>query len=274
MLDIPKYPPHIYEQIRRDIANEYLSHEFRKLFSSIDDPRTLKHMDQEIATWFDGHYALTPVRDFWNGLHGIARGFKLKNIVSYLTSEHISWSVNDIELTKLNFGTTLDEMRAITDSRKVTDVIAAFQALPEKKQNEIRKHHFSQYTHKQEVNHYCLIAVEKENTPIVVDGNRRLFEAILRGDAHIKTAIGKQTGTPLLYNDWVPTSLLCDIVGLARTSTMGKEVSLDSLADTILSLIKHSIPGQIEFFERAIVKGNEYDEEVGEKVRRQLKMNN
>lgn len=41
------YPKHIFEPIRRKIAQDYLSHEFRKFFSNVNDKETWEKMDDE-----------------------------------------------------------------------------------------------------------------------------------------------------------------------------------------------------------------------------------
>ncbi|MEM2145785.1 MAG: hypothetical protein QW279_10515, partial [Candidatus Jordarchaeaceae archaeon] len=90
-MDKKIYPKHIYEPIRIEIATSYIKHEFRKLLWRIPE-KYFEKIDKDIKSWMNSPELATP-RDFWNGFHGIAMGFKLKIGLIYLvTAENIKWS--------------------------------------------------------------------------------------------------------------------------------------------------------------------------------------
>lgn len=85
------YPKHIYEPIRIKISTNYLKQELRKFLPNIRGTLWQK-IDADIDKWFNDSPNLADVRDFWNGFHGIAMGFKLKpGLIQVITAENIEW---------------------------------------------------------------------------------------------------------------------------------------------------------------------------------------
>jgi len=105
------YTLYIYDEFRCKIAAEYVQHELRKFFPSIRDSEIWRQLDPDMSKWFDQSPTLFPVRDFWNDIHGISMGFKLKNMVPLLTSLNISWKEQEVPLNKLWFGTFFHELK-------------------------------------------------------------------------------------------------------------------------------------------------------------------
>ena len=84
------YPKHLYEQIRREIGVDCIRHELRKYLPSIKG-EVWRRIDQDIEGWFDEAPFLYPVRDFWNGVHGIMMGFKLySHLLNFITGENVT----------------------------------------------------------------------------------------------------------------------------------------------------------------------------------------
>ena len=88
-----RYKKHLSDPLRLKIAYSYVQHELRKLFPNLRDKATWGKIDSEVIGWSGKNPTLVPVRDFWNGVNGISTGFKLKQIVTWLTSENIKWEI-------------------------------------------------------------------------------------------------------------------------------------------------------------------------------------
>jgi len=96
------YPKHLSEKIREEVAVSYMKHELRKIFPSIDT--------KEVDNLMKNKELNTP-RDFWNGLHGISMGFKLKNILFLATAENITWQKLTVDITDITFGVELAQTK-------------------------------------------------------------------------------------------------------------------------------------------------------------------
>ncbi len=265
------YPKHLHEKVRRDIAEEYFSHEFRKFFSTVSEKETWEKIDRDIGSWYQEHYNFAPIRDFWNGLHGISRGFKLKNIVSFLTSEHISWTIEEMEIDSFYFMAAFDVFEKIGEKPSVLQVKQFVENLAQNEREFLEKEYQTVYSHPNNVDHYAVMVVERNGKNVILEGNRRVMKALLGSVPKIKVAFGKQVGTPLIFNDWIPTSLLQDLASLNRADAYGKSASTEAIAEVIVGFVQNSTIGQQEFFERAVSIKNEYDKKLMEIVEDKLK---
>ena len=81
------YPTHIYDPIRVEVANAYIKREMRKYLPSVRTRDVWKNIDRDIDQWFENNQNIAKIRDYWNGFHGIAMGFKLKNGLTIILAE-------------------------------------------------------------------------------------------------------------------------------------------------------------------------------------------
>ena len=116
------YPKHIYEPIRIKIATDYVKGELRKYLPGLRDNNLWEKIDSDIDKWFE---KMGP-RDFWNGFHGIAMGFKLKHHLTHvLTAENIKWKyekklpLNEHLASGAGFGYISDQLAKKATARKV-----------------------------------------------------------------------------------------------------------------------------------------------------------
>ncbi len=263
------YPPHIYEKIRVEIAQSYLNHEFHKLFPSIQDPKTWNLINNDIENWFDKSPNLFPVRDFWNGVDGISRGFKLKNIVARLTSQNIEWSYQEIPLDSLVVTATFKELEQLGKHPSMVTVRRFYEDTEKgkvQKINDLETLHTMASTMVMRDEEAIIIA-GKEQRFEIIDGNRRSWTALLLGKSTIYAAVGKVVKEPAIFNIWLPTPILMDLVSFVKRIDPSP-ASLDAISQTIGRLIKTSEPGQYEFFNRVT---SDLDEELRSKVSDQLK---
>jgi len=235
--DDSAFLPHLFEPLRRDIAIKYIQHEWRKLFPHLRGEELWKSIDDDIADWYE---ALT-IRNFWNAVHGITIGFRLTSIVPWITSLNIKWEEKEMPLGELWFrnqeATFLDQSDDfLKNARKYYEA--------HKNDTAPRSEH-------------SIFVVRKDGKLRVIDGNGRCFKAILDHKNSINAFVGEAVGKPPLYEHWVPTSLLVDLVFWHEEHAKAGRDTIDVTARQITELIRDSSAGQIEFRERAVHKDNE-----------------
>ena len=263
------YPLHIYEKIRVEIGQSYLNHEFHKLFPSIQDPKIWDLINNDIEDWFDKSPNLFPVRDFWNGLDGISRGFKLKNIVARLTSQNIEWSYQEVPLDSLVITASFKELAELGNKPSIQTIRKFYENTElgkEQKANDIATLDSMASTRVMR-DEEAITIVGKDKRFEIIDGNRRSWTAMLRGKSTICAAVGEVINDPAIFNIWLPTPILMDLVSFVKRIDPSP-ASLEAISQTISRLIKTSESGQYEFFNLVT---SDTDEELRSKVSNQLK---
>lgn len=214
------YSAHIYESNRREVANSYLRHELRKYLPSVAN---WQEVDGDIEKWFDGSAELYPVRDYWNGVHGIMMGFKLYNqLLSYITAENVIWGREKINLTDLtysDFGDSIPRQRLDSEPVIVT-------------QKEID-------------------GIDKM---VVYDGNNRVNRAIKSGETEIEAFVGRFSGVRRQpENYWLPTSVLMEIIDYAKRAFAEKDgVLYRSFVVVLEKMLSVSESAKFEMKDRAV----------------------
>jgi len=248
-----EYPKHLSEKIREEVAMSYLKHELRKIFPSIDKKEILGLMSSK---------ELCNPRDFWNGLHGVSTGFKLKNILYLVTAENVVWSKQQLKCQDINFGVELDSTKKIRPGKIKAQEFADYYC----KDDEIRIKELKNVLKIRGVNE------ERENDPIVViennelmsvhDGNGRLARHILENKKEIWAFVGKMKGkVPLNY--WLPTSFLIEyLFYVYKAIDEENEELFKSQAVVLKNLLSNSESGKYEFRERALTKKEPYRSKI------------
>lgn len=265
------YPKHLYEQIRREIGVDYVRHELRKYLPSIKG-EVWKRIDQDIEGWFDEAPFLYPVRDFWNGVHGIMMGFKLySHLLNFITGENVRWTKEEIELELLNFGTVNSLVKEmVPEGNEVRLAMSGYL-----KNERLRKSHL------EEMQKWYEITEERSTNPIIVtqkriegkdklvvyDGNGRTTLAVLKGRGKILAYVGRfvdERRQPENY--WLPTSLLMEIVHFVKKAKeMGDDNLYDSYVRVLRDMLDRSESGRYEMLNRVVSKGSKfYDEFMGD----------
>ena len=265
------YPKHLYEQIRREIGVDYVRHELRKYLPSIKG-EVWKRIDQDIEGWFDEAPFLYPVRDFWNGVHGIMMGFKLySHLLNFITGENVRWTKEEIELELLNFGTVNSLVKEmVPEGNEVRLAMSGYL-----KNERLRKSHL------EEMQKWYEITEERSTNPIIVtqkriegkdklvvyDGNGRTTLAVLKGRGKILAYVGRfvdERRQPENY--WLPTSLLMEIVHFVKKAKeMGDDNLYDNYVRVLRDMLDRSESGRYEMLNRVVSKGSKfYDEFMGD----------
>ena len=239
------YPKHLSEKIREEVAISYLKHELRKIFPSIET--------KEIENLMKNKELCNP-RDFWNGLHGISMGFKLKNILYLATAKNIIWSQEKISVEKLTFGVELSCTRIIKEGKILAKEFADFYDKNSDKKLEQLAETIKIRGNNRERESDPILVIENKGVNSVYDGNGRLARKLLEGENMINAYIGKME-SEYLNNYWLPTSLLMDNLYFVYEAIRNKDENLfKSQMKVINNMLRNSESGKIEFKERALTK--------------------
>lgn len=252
--------PHLHDSFRRKIAVRYTQHEMRKLLPRLRDDNLWQSIDKQVEEW----YKELSIRNFWNAIHGISMGFRLKSLVPWITSLHMQWVEKDISIEKLWFGGKFGPIASL----KIPDEISESAAEVKKRifQTENRRI-FEQARKKLEElsketsqrDNFPIFVIRKEQNKLkVIDGNRRLLQTIIFDKEKICAFVGEPIAEPPLFEHWVPTSLLVDLVFWHKRQIQNRRDTTDTMARTIAELIRDSSAGRLEFVERAV----HHDDEI------------
>lgn len=259
------YPKHIYDPIRVELACSYITHELKKYLPSIKSEAEWEKITQDVCTWFDKAPYLYPVRDFWNGFHGILMGFKLYNhLLSFVTGENVIWTKESINMDELTLGSPNPLIiNAGVSSREVKDIkqfYANNPQLAELHTKAIEK--YKTNTGKREADRIIvtLKEIESKDCLVVYDGNFRTFQAILRGDIEIEAFVSRFTDKRReLYNFWLPTSELMDITAYAKKAWENKEEEIyQAYVKVIRNMLSRSESGIYEMKNRVLPNQSQF----------------
>ena len=246
--------PHLYEPIRREIATRYAQHEFRKLLPQLRQALLWKSIDKQIENWYEKFLE----RNFWNAIHGISMGFRLKSLVPLITSLNIRWEKKEILLEELWFGGKFGPIGSLGTSESASEVKEKI-FLPKNRkileQTRKKLKIFSLETAPRD--EFPIFIMRKKGKLRVIDGNRRLTQAIINKRDTIKSFVGEPLAKPLLYEHWVPTSLLVELVFWHKQQIQSGRKTTGMIAKNIAELIRDSSAGRIEFVERSIHKDDQ-----------------
>ncbi len=248
--------PHLYEPLRRQIAVQFIQHEWRKLFPQIRGEKLWKSIDAQIADW----YEMLTIRNFWNAIHGITIGFRLTSIVPWLTSLHVKWEEKDVPFEELWFRGKFGPIESL--EVETPDLAGAVKKAIFRRKNleflEKTRQYFKSHKNDTEPRSDSpIFVVRKKDKLRVIDGNGRVLKTIIDGKNSIRAFVGEPIAEPPLYEHWVPTSLLVDLVFWHKKQIQSGRETTEIMAQVISELIRDSSAGRIEFKERAVHRDDE-----------------
>lgn len=261
--------PHLSESLRREIAVRYVQQEFRKLLPQLRDDVLWQSIDEQVQKWYEE----LSIRNFWNAIHGISMGFRLKSLVPWITSFNVQWSEKEVPLDELWFGGKFGPIKSLGCSESAKEVKEKL-FLPENQKllEQTRQKLEEEAAKTAPRDKFPIFVVRKshgdstEKTLRVVDGNRRLLQAIVNKKDTIGAVVGEPVGEPALYEHWVPTSLLVDLVFWYKRQIRAGRETTEVVARAIAQLIRDSSAGRIEFAERSIHRDKKLDVQLLEAV--------
>lgn len=271
MNKLVKYPVHLYDSLRRKIAVSYIQHELRKLFPSLKSEQAWNVIDADVEKWFSGNILSTPVRIFWNGFHAIARGFRFKNLLPYVTSNNIQWQESLIKLSELDFGFVFRDYDFLGQYVPVAKVKASLD-LPE--------HAEAKAKILSECQQDMAATFFRDNDPIIVrkigdrlrvaDGNRRLFLAMCEGKEEMPAFIAEPAGEPEIFEQWVPAQFLQDLLSLHSLTNDPAQEKTAATARIISEALRNSTSGRIEWDIMCETSANPLDKLMRDEVAKLL----
>lgn len=261
--------PHLYESLRIEIAVNYVRQEMRKLLPDLHDESLWRIIDNQIGEWDEK----LSIRNFWNAIHGISMGFRLKSLVPWITSLNMRWIEKDILIEELWFGGRFVK-NVPPEIPESSAAIKKWLFLPENQEflNQAIKDLKEKSTETMPRDDFPIFVVCKEDKFKVIDGNRRLLQAIVNKKDIIRAVVGESTAEPALYEHWVPTSLLIDLVFWHKRKTQAGRDTTEITAKIISELIRDSSAGRIEFKERAIHRDDEIHMRLLQAVEKIIKL--
>ncbi len=255
--------------MREEVAISYIKHEFRKLLWRVPE-KYFEAIDKDLSDWMNSPELAIP-RDFWNGFHGIAMGFKLKiGLIYLITAENTKWSKQIFPIKDLWFGVEQRETKQIRDGKLSAKEVSEFYSL---KTNKTKRFEFLELNRKLSEETpprdlHPIIAIQKmegENLVYSVhDGNRRLAKAILERKEKILTYLGTYTTEQKLpINYWIPTSILMDIIFFAHQAYDNKDKKLfNKYMSSLKDMLSKSESAIYEMKERALTSQQPFRRDV------------
>jgi hypothetical protein len=246
--------PHLHDPFRQKIALNFAKEEMRKLLPNLRKDSLWRSIDSQIEKWPN---ELT-IRNFWNAIHGISIGFRLKSLVPWITSLNVYWEEKEIPVLNLWFGGRFGAVKQLG----VPESAAEVKKTIFKKENKailVETQKITKEKAKETAprDHFPIFVVSKKEKLVVIDGNRRLMSAVVNGKEKILAVIGEPIAEPPLYEHWVPTSLLVDLVFWYKREVQAGRDTTKTMAQTIAEIIRNSSAGRIEFKERAVHRNDE-----------------
>lgn len=198
------YPDHLYDPTRKEISIQLIEKEMSKLLPG--------GVNQDaVRTWMselDDH-------TFWNAVEGFMGGALIKPIVHFITAENYTWSKQDISLSDIQLSSKLQQLESIegldTNPPFLSEIHNALTRNPEERQRQLDS--IKAFDRGTEQNQYPILAVERGNGFMVMDGNRRCLRALLMGEKAI-SAWCCQTNHEQPRNFWYPID---DMMRLVKT---------------------------------------------------------
>lgn len=258
-----KFLEHIFEPIRTAIAVGYARHEYRKLLPAVRDVTVWEAIDADIAAWPER----LKLENFWNAIHGLSMGLRLKSLVPLITSQHILWEERDVPIGELSFGGVFGPAGKLPGKLIAAKDVATALHAPEHRI--LLDETLTQLIQEKEntvPREGPIFAVGKQEGLRVIDGNRRLLDAIANDRSTIRAYVGKPVADPILYEYWLPTQILTEA---AFWHKKNREMGIDTTDETarwIAGLIRDSSMGRNEFVTRVIHKGDKAHEALLMKV--------
>lgn len=206
------YPKHVYDPLRRKIAADLAGKEVAKILDAGNNHQ-LKQIRKAVDEMYEGREGVyAPVHDFWSFTEQILH-VKKKELPELITAQNVSWTeeqipIEDLHLTWMPF---LEKHPEIFGEKPwpILEIKQIFEARPKlfeaaQLEQQIavgsQQHHFDQSEEP--------IALIYRNSGLeLIDGNGRLYHALLTGKEEVSCQIGRMNGT-VPKNYWVSAGVI------------------------------------------------------------------
>ncbi len=261
------YPEHLYEPVRVKVATDYVKAEMRKMLAGVRGGEVWKAIDKDIDSWWSENDEVK-VRNFWNGVHGIGMGFKLKiGLIQMLTAENVEWRLEpDLRLDErvMSGGGYPYIHEQLAKGPMSAEKVRRFFSRKENRElKEKWKEEFIRHGNSSEPRDKLPIMGIEEDTGIMVhDGNRRMILGVLENRESLAAYVGRyKTEEKGAKNFWLPSSWLMELVLEGELAN-----NFEETAKLLKNLIKLSESGEYELRERVLIGGSEFRKRLREEL--------
>lgn len=239
------YPAHLFEPERKLIAIEILGKEMSKLIGAKNNEELARNR-QLVSTWLDGsQQELSPVHDFWSTFD-LLMLVKTKRLCRFVTAKNVKWGVGSLAIEELSL-TWMPFIERHTEFGpgpwpipKIRSVFADNPNLyaKAKEENDKNRNHFN---FDRTTDPVVIIKLDKDRDAYFLDGNGRLYGALMRGKEHVNAWVGHMEGRkPVDY--WVSTGELKNLCYIAQDALRDGN---QELHDAAIKLIKNTFEESI-----------------------------
>lgn len=206
------YPQHLYDPVRRRMAVELGGKEIAKILDAKNNLE-LSRIRRSVAHIFDTREDVyAPVHDFWSFTEMVLH-IKKKELPELITASNVQWKKQTTDLGELSITWMpfLERNPDIFGKKpwKVSELQRIFSESPdllrEAKQDQIDIVGYQQHKFKQ--SNEPITVIDRGNGLETVDGNGRLYHAVLAKRKKIHCYIGQQRG-PVPIEYWVSSGTL------------------------------------------------------------------
>lgn len=266
---IEKYPKHIYEPIRYEVAENYLVHELRKLFETVGNKYPAE-LEKDIRNLKVSKELANP-RDFWNGFHGICMGFKLKiQLIYVVTAENVKWERRLVPLENIRFGVELEQTRAVAPGNLLATEVRNFYMDPKNssvkdKYLKVAGQYFDDNLRGKDPLSAFVLPGSNGKEITVFDGNGRLGRMVLDSSIEmVDCYVGNFTDERKVpTNTWVPTPLLMENLYYAKKAfDRGDKEIFNKYLEIIVDMVRDSESGKFDLIDRSISSSQPFRDEV------------
>ena len=223
------YPEHVYDPLRRLIAIEIAGKELAKLTDAEDDER-LSEIRKKTTELYEGRFGVyASVHDFWSLVEMILH-IKKKELPELITAENVTWTLEQLPLEALH----LTSMPFLAGHPEIfgpkpwnlADVQKIFKDNPRVLSNARRAQKIAvgDQQHKFNQSKEPITLIDRGNGLEMVDGNGRLYKALLAGEDRFPAWVGRMHGK-MPKNYWVSAGALkqfcLEVRGYADTDLEG-----------------------------------------------------
>jgi hypothetical protein len=223
------YPEHIYDPLRRQIALELAGKEIAKILDAKDNKQLdhMRHAVEELYSGREGVYA--PVHDFWSLVEMILH-VKKKELPELITAANVTWSQEDIPIERLHITWMpfLEQRQDVFGPKpwNIAELQRLFFQKPDlfKEAQENQRQTVGDQQHNFDQSEEPIALIYRHDQLELIDGNGRLYRALLDGRETVSCQIGRMEGTTP-KNYWVSAGNLkqfcLEIRGYADTDLEG-----------------------------------------------------
>lgn len=206
------YPAHIYDDLRRKIATELVGKEIAKILDAENDAQLAQHR-QAVGDLYEGQQGVyAPVHDFWSLVEMVLH-VKKKELPELLTAQNVTWKKEDLPIEQLHITWMpfLEQRQDVFGPKpwQVADIQRIFFQKPElfEEAKVQQRETVGEQQHNFDQSDEPIALVYRHGNMELIDGNGRLYRALLGGKDAISCYVGRMKGA-MPINYWISSGSL------------------------------------------------------------------